>query len=337
MLKDKRIFTITENDAQRRLDRVLRKLFPALPLSRIYSSLRHGFIKINGKKVKPSYITQKNDTLEIHPSFGLSDKGIPESTVKTNYSTSSSLLTHNIIKTETLSFGVKKSAVSYNDNREKKHPFPCPDVIFKTKDILFINKPQGIQVHGENSLQSAVLKYFMPLKKSLSFKPGPLHRLDKNTTGIIAFSQSLKGAHAFTQALQKGIIGKYYLGIIEGLAMPSVLKSIIDGKECTTFAKVLHVSARHMVSLVLFTLITGKKHQIRLQCGLFGTPLLNDKKYGSKQSIKNGENYFLHAFKLECKTPFLDGVPKTLTAPLPARFKRAVSGLFQQNLSPAIL
>nr|WP_255810074.1 hypothetical protein [Treponema denticola] len=88
---------------------------------------------------------------------------------------------------------------------------------------------------------------------------------------------------------------------------------------------------------MLFNLITGRKHQIRIQCSQFGTPLLNDKKYGSKQKKVFSEDlskkaaYFLHAYKLRFSEPFLDDLPKEITAPLPENFKRAVKSLFKST------
>ena len=303
MREENRTFTITENDSERRADRVIRKFLPDLPLSRIYSALRRGNIKINGKKAAPSRLLQKGDLLEIAPSLVF----------------------------------VADSRQNEASDTKKPSGFPPPQeppaVLLQTDDLIFINKPAGQTVHGEKSLCEAVLHYFPPAKQSLSFTPGPLHRLDKDTTGIITFSQSLRGAQEFSKALRENRIGKYYLGIIEGLRIRPVLKSVIDGKECTCLTKVLTVSESRNLALVLFTLITGKKHQIRLQCGLFKTPLLHDTKYGSKQEVKGSRHYFLHAFKLEFEKPFLKNLPKKITAPLPDAFSAAVNRIF--NTSPA--
>lgn len=290
MQEENTSFTITENDLGRRIDRILRKFLPDLPLSFIYSALRQGKIKINGKKTKPSYLAQKGDMLYITAHFNKKEK---------------------------------KEAAPPLHNIQK------PEVLLQTDDLIFINKPKGQTVHGEKSLCQAVLHYFPPEKQSLSFTPGPLHRLDKNTTGIIAFSQSLQGAQEFSKALRENRIGKYYLGIAEGVRIQPVLKSVIDGKECTCLTRVLTASENHNLALVLFTLITGKKHQIRLQCGLFKTPLLNDKKYGSKEKMKGTRHYFLHALKLKFEKPFLSGLPEEITAPLPDAFASAVKQIFK--------
>ena len=286
MSKENKIFYIGEDDSGRRLDRVIRKFLGKMPLSGVYSAIRRGKIRVNGKKENGAYLTQKGDEISMDLSlFGLT---APASEDQTNYSISK------------------------------------PDVLLKTDDLLFINKRSGELVHGE---------------KSLSFKVGALHRLDKDTSGILAFSQSLKGAQGFSRALQEGKIGKFYIGITEGRPSLSEFKSIIDGKECLCLIRILDFSKEENLSLVLFNLITGRKHQIRIQCSQFGTPLLNDKKYGSKQKKAFSEDlskkttYFLHAYKLIFSEPFLDDLPKEITAPLPENFKRAVKSLFGIDLA----
>ena len=298
MSKENKIFYIGEDDSGRRFDRVIRKFLGKMPLSGVYSAIRRGKIKVNGKKENGAYLTQKGDEITMDLSlFGLT---APVSEDQVN------------------------SAIK-------------PDVLLKTDDLLFINKRPGELVHGEKSLCEAVLKYFSPKEKSLSFKAGALHRLDKDTSGILTFSQSLKGAQEFSKALQEGKIGKFYIGITEGRPSLNEFKSKIDGKECLCLIKVLDFSKEENLSLVLFNLITGRKHQIRIQCSQFGTPLLNDKKYGSKQKkvfsedLSKKTTYFLHAYKLRFSEPFLDDLPKEITAPLPENFKRAVKSLFKST------
>ena len=235
---ENKVFYIGEDDSGRRLDRVIRKFLGKASLSLIYSAIRKGKIRVNGKKEKEAYLTQKGDEIAMDLSlFSLTGSGGKSQT---------------------------NSSVS------------MPDVLLKTDDLLFINKRAGDIVHGEKSLCEAVSKYFPPKEKSLSFKVGALHRLDKDTSGILAFSQSLKGAQGFSKALQEGKIGKFYIGITEGRPSLNEFKSKIDGKECLCLIKVLDFSKEENLSLVLFNLITGRKHQIRIQCSQFGTPLLND-------------------------------------------------------------
>ena len=305
MSRENKIFFICEDDSGRRLDRVVRKFLENIPLSGIYSAIRQGKIKINGKKQKGSYLTKKDDEILIDHSLFDPVQSADDNVLKAS-----------------------------NKKKESK-PLLKPDIILKTDDLLFINKRSGEVIHGEKSLCEAVLKYFPPKEKSLSFKAGALHRLDKDTSGILTFSQSLKGAQLFSKALRQGKISKIYLGITEGKPSLKEFRNKIDGKECLSLVNVIEFSKQKNLSLVLFNLITGRKHQIRIQCAQFGTPLLNDKKHNPKQKkispafskIVSG-TYFLHAYKLIFKESLLDGLPLEITAPLPDRFKIVIKSLF---------
>ena len=305
MSRENKIFFICEDDSGRRLDRVVRKFLENIPLSGIYSAIRQGKIKINGKKQKGSYLTKKDDEILIDRSLFDPVQSADDNVLKAS-----------------------------NKKKESK-PLLKPDIILKTDDLLFINKRSGEVIHGEKSLCEAVLKYFPPKEKSLSFKGGALHRLDKDTSGILTFSQSLKGAQLFSKALRQDKISKIYLGITEGKPSLKEFRNKIDGKECLSLVNVIEFSKQKNLSLVLFNLITGRKHQIRIQCAQFGTPLLNDKKHNPKQKkispafskIVSG-TYFLHAYKLIFKESLLDDLPLEITAPLPDRFKTVIKSLF---------
>lgn len=305
MSRENKIFFICEDDSGRRLDRVVRKFLENIPLSGIYSAIRQGKIKINGKKQKGSYLTKKDDEILIDRSLFDPVQSADDNVLKAS-----------------------------NKKKESK-PLLKPDIILKTDDLLFINKRSGEVIHGEKSLCEAVLKYFPPKEKSLSFKAGALHRLDKDTSGILTFSQSLKGAQLFSKALRQDKISKIYLGITEGKPSLKEFRNKIDGKECLSLVNVIEFSKQENLSLVLFNLITGRKHQIRIQCAQFGTPLLNDKKHNPKQkkispafSKMVSGTYFLHAYKLIFKESLLDGLPLEITAPLPDRFKTVIKSLF---------
>ena len=305
MSRENKIFFICEDDSGRRLDRVVRKFLENIPLSGIYTAIRQGKIKINGKKQKGSYLTKKDDEILIDRSLFDPVQSADDNVLKAS-----------------------------NKKKESK-PLLKPDIILKTDDLLFINKRSGEVIHGEKSLCEAVLKYFPPKKKSLSFKAGALHRLDKDTSGILTFSQSLKGAQLFSKALRQGKISKIYLGITEGKPSLKEFRNKIDGKECLSLVNVIEFSKQENLSLVLFNLITGRKHQIRIQCAQFGTPLLNDKKHNPKQkkispafSKMVSGTYFLHAYKLIFKESLLDDLPLEITAPLSDRFKIVIKSLF---------
>ncbi|MBE6350493.1 MAG: RluA family pseudouridine synthase [Spirochaetaceae bacterium] len=325
-------FILQKDDANRRIDRILKKLLPTTSLSVIYKSLRSGFIKINNKKISQDYKTNEKDILRI-PLFLLSEESHPEKTV----------------------------------NKPKKNLDLNSITLFKNEHILILNKPYGISVHTGNNneitLQELVIKNFST--NSVSFKPGPLHRIDKNTTGIIIFSQSLLGAQIFSEVLQKHHIKKEYLAILEGTLQEKIelrdtitkndktssfktmkiSNSTLEGKEAISLVTpinwgILKIPHKEMpITLANIEITTGRKHQIRLQCAHKGFPLLGDTAYGGTQ-LPNifGQNLFLHDWKMtfEEKTDILN-IPSSIQAPLPENFLRLLEKCLKKDDSHFIL
>ena len=163
-------FVAQINDDGKRIDKVLRVLIPNTSLSEIYRLLRKNFIKVNDKKIKEDYRICKNDKISI-PKFALNQ----------NQDNSSS-------------------------SRIDKHFYKLNfQPVFENEHILILDKPYNLNVHGDEfSLESIVQDYYHSTRvdNSISFKPGPLHRLDKKTTGLVAFSMSLQGARWFCKNIE---------------------------------------------------------------------------------------------------------------------------------------
>ena len=155
-------FTITENDSGRRLDKVTRRILPQMPLTAIYKHIRKGFIKLNQKRAKAETIVKTDDTIQV-----------------------AAFLKEDISLQQQNKPAIKNPVIS---------PAISIEDIFVNEHIRIINKPYDISVHGDSkektSLADIIAKDFFEKDKnqSLSFRPGPLHRLDRKTTGIIAFS-----------------------------------------------------------------------------------------------------------------------------------------------------
>ena len=190
-------FIIAENDSGRRLDRVVRKFLADVSLSSLYAAIRKGRIKVNGKRVALNYKTAVGDTLSI------ADDLLPVSFQK--------------FSGEALNTRAATASAPVVPAVPVRMDHPDIPILVHTTDLLIINKPAGIAVHGEGSLTAKLLPWLLSGErgggslsakpggmsvtdvsenrrfKSLSFTPGPLHRLDKNTTGALCFSQSLAG------------------------------------------------------------------------------------------------------------------------------------------------
>ena len=286
-----------QDDQGRRLDRILRKALPDYPLSLIHRLLRQGLVSVNGKPEKNPGKQVDLDTI--------------------------------------IGIKLKFTVVNHKKNKVYIDENSLPPILFRGSGIIIFNKPSGVKVHGPKSLDSLVKNWLSEkLPASLSFKPGPLHRLDMPSSGAIAFSESLKGAQLFTALLKGQKIKKTYLAIVEGkLTEPAVWKDelvhdkplkktfVADGKDAITSVKPFAFSDEY--SLVELQIKTGRTHQIRAQAAFHGHPLAGDLKYGGKHF----SSFFLHAWKLEF--PEQDyGFPKEIIAPLPEQFQKKINSLF---------
>lgn len=281
-------FSITKDDHDRRLDRIVRRFLPDISLSGIYKLLRKGLIRIDGKKVSRDFHVMEGNELGIAP-FLLGS--------------------------------VKPAAV----------PEPSdfiPDILLETRDLLFINKPCGISVHGEGGLDQ-LIPQTVDSCSSLSFRTGPLHRLDKDTTGILTFSRSLEGARWFSRAVGEHLLEKYYLGVAEGILLTGAEWQDMaeDGKLMITRVVPLAWTdnVHPPLTFARFRIITGRKHQIRIQSSRRGHPLFGDTKYGSDAKIAS---YFLHASRIVFPSGRPETIPAKVFAPLPERFRAKIGELF---------
>lgn len=324
-------YTIDSNDADRRADRVLRKFLPGLSLAEIYSAFRKGLVRSQGKKIRQETKLSSGDQLSI------------------------------------AKFLVEKSqaasgAENSGSTAEKSDPIPTVDlqVLFSNEHILIINKPYDYSVQGKkDSLDAIVKKQFPAPKDSLSFSVGPLHRLDKRTTGVLCFSQDLEGANVFSRLIQDHSIKKHYLALMEGkLEKECTWSDYIlqdkDGVQDRFFTVKVFDSAvsgaknavtrprpiahgffqGKPVTLAYVAIDTGRTHQIRAQSAFHGHCLLGDSAYGSKEKLdhkKHGRDFFLHAAKIIFPENSI-GLPETISAPLSQDFEAMVAHCFKQDI-----
>lgn len=282
-------FTAGKDDDGRRFDRILRIFLSDKGLPEIYKLVRKGLVKLNNKRAKPEIHINAGDLISI-----------------------AAFLLEN------------------NDNDEKTETSSAKpvdlDIVFENQHLLIINKPYGRSVHGsdENSLDKAVLSYYESKKAgnkdSLSFRPGPLHRLDKNTTGLLVFSMSIEGARWFCDGIKNHTIHKKYFGLAEGgFTGKEIWQDKLSDSENTTQEGFFTVKADENgldaytevralangkykgmpVTLCEYSIKTGRKHQIRAQSFIHGHPLLGDSAYGSKLNCEGKRDFYLQAFELD--------------------------------------
>ena len=321
-----RTFTAGDNDNGRRLDKIIRTIVPSISLSEIYKAIRKSLVKVNDKKAAAEYRVQSGDKISVAEFF----------------------------------FNTSASKASDDKNKIIDSDFPDIPVLFKNENIIIFNKPRNISVHGggkstNNKNGTITLEAYIkalyqkenPTTSSLSFTPGPLHRIDRFTTGIVAFSWSLNGARWFSESIKNHTIQKKYVGIIQGnLKAPQEWKSFIKNEEADSVQKSFHTvissttpdSGKEALTIVTplahgkikgldltlaeFEIHTGRHHQIRAQAAQNGFPLYGDTAYGGTKNTQN--TYFLHAEELQIpENPI--GLPQIIKAPIPEDFPLTVS------------
>ena len=275
-------FKAGQDDDNRRLDKIIRIFAVQLPLSQIYKLLRKGLIRVNGNKASADYRVKNGDIIQI-ASFLLNENKKEEPSLEKN------IITSDLI-------------------------------VFENEHLIIINKPYDISVHGDNNSLDNQIRHYLRQKdnqsdsKSLSFTSGPLHRLDRKTSGLLVFSKSLKGARWFSENINNHSIQKKYSAIIQG-HLNSVQKwndYIFSENEDSNNIKSFHTvkcSEKELskdwkyaqssiealaygklghqdITLAEITIKTGRKHQIRCQSAFHGFPLLGDIAYGGEQINK---------------------------------------------------
>ena len=329
-------FTAGKDDSDRRLDRILRRFLSEENLSSLYKSLRKGLIKVNGKKCDGNFRIKEGDTIAI-ADFLLGKTCPKEAGGKSD--------------------DVK--AESFEPSYLKENKFIESITIFKNEALLILNKPYDIPVQPSSSSKGTSLAeivqkdYELSHKNtSLSFRTGPLHRLDRKTTGLIAFSQNLEGAKWFSEKIKSHEIQKVYLALLEGkLTEKTVWEDDLhnataarqgafhtvsvsaDGEGKNAYTEVTPLSHgifnKKSVTLARILIKTGRTHQIRAQAAFHGFPLLGDTAYGGQKiDVKRiGQEFFLHAAELHFPKDNSLGLAESITAPIPQTFEKILQEL----------
>ncbi len=192
------------------------------------------------------------------------------------------------------------------------------EVIYEDDDILIVNKPAGILTHPDSpdhhdTLMNAVSHYF--ISKQLDAKPRTIHRLDRETSGLIIFTKNAFVTAILDQTLFHRGISRKYQALVHGKVTPTsgtIEKSIgrdrhsnkmlvtSTGQAATTFYQVITYHPKNNTSLIECTLATGRTHQIRVHLSDLGNPIIGDLLYGNP---RQNSRLHLHAFQVSFDHP----------------------------------
>ena len=218
------------------------------------------------------------------------------------------------------------------------------DIMYEDKDVIVLNKEQGMVVHPANgnytgTLVQGLLYYVKNLSKNFNNeleRPGIVHRLDKDTSGVIIAAKNPETHEFLSNQFRDKTNEKFYLAIVRGYPPkrrgtihtfitrnPVDRKKFVshesDGKESITEYRVLRNWDKY--ALMLLKLKTGRTHQLRVHMVHIGCPIMGDPVYGRKDNKYPEATLMLHAWKLKIRIPGGDEL-STFQAAIPKRFKK---------------
>ena len=219
------------------------------------------------------------------------------------------------------------------------------DIIYEDDDIAVINKPQGLTVHpAPGNYNDTLVNALLARLSSLSaingaLRPGIVHRLDKNTSGVMVVAKNDKAHLSLSRQIADRTVTKIYMAIVDGHLKESegridapigrsprdrkLMAVVPDGRHAVTDYTVIERLDRH--DLVKFHILTGRTHQIRVHAKYIGHPVPGDEQYGRGQ-VYGTTGQLLHSWSLTFVHP-TTGDEMTFTAPLPAIFEKVLGVL----------
>lgn len=285
-----------DSDGQR-VDNFLMRELPGVPKGRIYRMMRKGEVRVNKGRVKPTSRVTAGDSVRIPP-------------------------------------------VVIDEAVEARVPRRLADaleaaILFEDKELLVINKPGGIAVHGGSGLSFGVVEAMRAIKPEWS-ELSLAHRLDRETSGALVMAKRRSALRRLHEAFREDRVGKVYMAMVDGywehgtttIDLPLAVHNrrggerhvqvAPDGKPSIT--AVVPNESRREASLLTLRPQTGRTHQIRVHLAHMGNPIAGDTRYGD--DVRNQEfkadglpRLFLHAQSIAFDNG--SGVEQIFSAPLP--------------------
>jgi len=285
-----REFIINESENGLTLEKYVFKVLKNAPSSFIYKLFRKKDIKVNGHHQDKKYRLNDHDVVAI--------------------------------------YATEQQFEEFEKEKELEPNLRVKDwIVYEDKNVLFVNKPRGLLVQKsearDESLDQLVVEYLMATNqydpnKEKGFVPGPAHRLDRNTSGLVVFGKNHASLELLFELFKNhDLINKHYLALVVGQmenekgTIDAPLKKDEDtntvrvsknGKTAKTVYRVVKQYGKY--SLLDVTLLTGRTHQIRVHMAHINHPIVGDAKYGDFAANKEFKqeygfsSQFLHAFKM---------------------------------------
>ena len=304
---NKERYIITEDDKNKRLDMYIASLNLDISRSLAQKKIQNEEVLVNGQKAKESYKLKENDIVEIF-------------------------------------------IVEPKETELKAEDIPL-NIIYEDNDIVVINKEKGMVVHPgngnlEGTLVNAVLNHCKGTLSGIGgeIRPGIVHRLDKDTSGLIIVAKNDKAHINLSEQIKNREVKKIYTALVRGIIpeneatinMPIGRSNIDrkkmavrkDGKEAITHIKV--EKRYNGYTLIKVKIDTGRTHQIRVHMAQIGYPVIGDEVYSNGKNEFKVHGQMLHSTILEFKHP-ITGEKMHLEAELPEYFKNILKILDERD------
>lgn len=294
---------VKDVDDGMRLNRWFLKYYPTLPLGRLQKLLRTKQVKVDGKKAETSLKLSAGQEVRIPP---MDDEKV---------------------------LAERKPQVSKKDAE-----FIISLVVYKDDNILVLNKPSGLAVQGGTNTTRHVDGMLDALQFELDERPKLVHRIDKDTSGLLVLARNRQYADLLTKAFREHELKKTYLALVVGCPkkMCGTIKAPLEkngersdvcneGKNTVTEYKVLD-HAGESFALIEASPLTGRTHQIRAHMEYLGTPIVGDDKYfgaSRKKFASITDKLHLHAYKIDLSVIYNKKLE--LKAQLPLHFRDSLN------------
>ncbi len=228
------------------------------------------------------------------------------------------------------------------------------EVVYEDQDVIVVNKPAGLVVHpayghATGTLVNALVGRIKGDTGRAASRPGIVHRLDKDTSGVMIVAKNDVAQLALARQLQGRTVRKGYLALVWGDtgAEPAVIEAPVmrdpadrrrivvraTGREAITrFRRIAaYGEGAHRQALLLVHPVTGRTHQIRTHLAFARTPIVGDPVYGRRGDTSDLGRQFLHAWRLTVRLPHAG--ERTFTAPLAADLRRYLASLGEPRVT----
>jgi len=277
-----RSVTVAPEEAELRLDRWFRQHYPGLGHGRLEKLLRTGQVRVDGKRAKAGTRLAAGQVVRVPPLAPPEPGNAP--------------------KRAALGAANRTSAVDSRDLAALR-----ASVLFRDDAVIAIDKPAGLAVQGGSGQHRHLDAMLDGLKFGSAARPRLVHRLDKDTGGVLLLARTAAAARKLTAAFKGKSIRKVYWALVAGappeprglIDLPlskagasggEKMAAAADGKSAQTLYQVVQTrkAAGAAVSWLVLMPLTGRTHQLRAHCALLGAPILYDGKYGGRAAFPPG-------------------------------------------------